>query len=61
MSSTPPNFDPASATPMPHDVVAESPRALDDDIALGWECANPSLQIDLWGAEGQAQPFSAAY
>ncbi len=23
----------------------------DDDIALGWECANPALQIEVWRAE----------
>lgn len=23
----------------------------DDDIALGWECANPALQIEVWGTE----------
>lgn len=23
----------------------------DDDVALGWECANPALQIDSWRDE----------
>ncbi len=22
-----------------------------DDVALGWECANPALQIACWGQE----------
>lgn len=27
----------------------------DDDVALGWECANPALQIDSWRDEA-AEP-----
>ncbi len=23
----------------------------DDDYALGWECANPALQIERWGQD----------
>lgn len=23
----------------------------DEDIPLGWECANPALQIECWGTE----------
>lgn len=34
---------------------AELPRAVDDDIALGWECANPALQIDAWRPEAAAE------
>ncbi len=26
-------------------------RPVDDDIALGCECANPALQIERWGQE----------
>ena len=30
----------------------------DDDLALGCECANPALQIDVWGREADAaQPL----
>lgn len=25
--------------------------AEDDDIPLGWECANPALQIEAWGTD----------
>ena len=30
---------------------------LDDDLALGFECADPALQIERWGQ--QVQPFPA--
>lgn len=29
----------------------------DDDFALGLECANPALQIEVWGREAAAQPL----
>lgn len=25
--------------------------AEDEDIPLGWECANPALQIEAWGTD----------
>ncbi len=28
---------------------------IDDDIALGCECANPALQIERWGDESQGR------
>lgn len=28
--------------------------AADDDVALGFESANPALQIERWGQEGAA-------
>jgi hypothetical protein len=33
----------------------------EEDLALGWECANPALQIELWGSEAVAQPLENAY
>ena len=33
--------------------------AVDDDLALGCECADPSLQIERWGQE--VQPFPQSY
>lgn len=33
--------------------------ALEDDLALGWECANPALQIETWGREPVSVPFQA--
>ena len=32
----------------------------DDEVPLGWECANPALQIECWGADeaGAAGPVS---
>lgn len=33
------------------DAGAAAPRAEDDDIALGWECANPALQFERWEPE----------
>ena len=29
----------------------------DDDFDLGWECANPALQIEVWCLEATAQPL----
>lgn len=29
----------------------------EEDLALGWECANPVLQIDAWAADVDAQPL----
>ncbi|WP_161799052.1 hypothetical protein [Caenimonas sp. SL110] len=26
----------------------------DDDCAIGWECANPALQIERWGQDEAA-------
>ena len=28
--------------------------AIDEDVALGCECADPALQIDCWGEEADA-------
>ncbi len=28
--------------------------AIDEDVALGCECANPALQIERWGQEAPA-------
>lgn len=33
--------------------------ANEDDFALGWECANPALQIEVWGREAATQPLQA--
>ena len=38
--------------------VAGAPFANEEeDLALGWECANPALQIEAWAAEAAAQPL----
>lgn len=29
----------------------------DGDYAIGCECANPALQIEVWGSEAAAQPL----
>lgn len=26
-------------------------RSEDEEIPLGWECANPALQIEAWGTD----------
>ncbi|MBG9387797.1 hypothetical protein [Caenimonas aquaedulcis] len=33
---------------------------IDDDVALGCECADPALQIERWGQEMQAFPLQAS-
>jgi hypothetical protein len=41
------------------DVHAADPAAArrdEEDIALGCECANPALQIEVWRHEAAAQP-----
>jgi hypothetical protein len=58
-----PSFPEQSSTP-PQAVHAAAQGALpgdDDDVALGWECANPALQIDVWGSEASAQPLHSFY
>lgn len=32
----------------------------EEDIPLGWECANPALQIESWGADEAASACAAA-
>jgi hypothetical protein len=47
------------ALPVPHTPAANAARnravelaALgDEEIPLGWECANPALQIETWGVD----------
>ena len=49
-----PSMSPAqNSSPVQHGgLAAGAPGAVDeDDIALGWECANPALQIDGWASE----------
>jgi hypothetical protein len=33
---------------------------IDDDVALGCECADPALQIERWGQEVQPFPLHAS-
>ena len=44
---------PSAAMP---EASARRPQA-DDDLALGFECADPWLQIERWGQEVQAFPL----
>ncbi len=39
------------------EAVAARPQA-DDELALGFECADPWLQIERWGQEMQSFPFA---
>lgn len=52
-STTPAN----SSTPAGASVEREAaPGAQpEEDFAMGWECANPALQIDRWGQDDGAQ------
>jgi hypothetical protein len=29
---------------------------LDEEVPLGWECANPALQIERWGEDAATLP-----
>ena len=44
--------------PAAHDVAT---AVQDDDVAIGWECACPSLQIESWRDAAAAKPFEAPY
>lgn len=54
---------PKSSTPMRSagEVPPASPMATEEDVAIGCECANPALQIELWGREATAQPLQQFY
>lgn len=58
-------------TPTPHQLphrlpaagpggAAEYRSAVDDDVALGCECADPALQIERWGQEALQFPLGSA-
>jgi hypothetical protein len=43
---------PSASAALSHGV---DPRATDEDeVPLGWECANPALQIERWGVDDEA-------
>ena len=44
---------PASAT-VQSMLPAEPARSAQDDVALGCECADPALQIAMWGQEAES-------
>lgn len=51
MAESQPSFSPSGAG-----ADAAAAHALDaDDVALGFECADPSLQIERWQAEAVPQ------
>ena len=46
---------PAPSAPAFADTAA---TATEEEVPLGWECANPTLQIERWGAEAPvAEPL----
>ena len=49
MDNFPAPLPPAAAAPM--FVGGGSRYAEDEEIPLGWECANPALQIECWGTD----------
>jgi hypothetical protein len=53
-SSNPPanSSTPANAT-VEHEAAPHTQPQ--EDFAMGWECANPALQIERWGQEDTAQ------
>ena len=52
-ASTPPNA--------PGFVTAAAQGYDEDDVAIGCECAYPSLQIEVWHSEAGAQPLHNCY
>lgn len=47
------NSLPAPMPMPPANAIAEARAHLsaEDEVPLGWECANPALQIERWGME----------
>jgi hypothetical protein len=52
MNRMPPPLIPPRAP----EAFAEAPRERmsDEEVPLGWECANPALQIERWGLDDSA-------
>ena len=52
-------LQPAPAHPTAPAAAADASArwSIDDDVALGCECANPALQIERWGEEAAAHPI----
>ena len=49
--------DPQRSTGLASNPLRDGPPATDEDEqALGWECANPALQIERWLHEMEAAP-----
>ena len=46
--------------PIPAAAAAVFLRTEDEEIPLGWECANPALQIEAWGTDEAAPACAAA-
>ena len=46
-----PDLQPDSQATVPAAVVDAASRAFEDEYALGFECADPSLQIEAWGQQ----------
>ena len=57
MQSSPSNAQAAHAAPPPGAADMLAGWQFDDDLAIGCECADPSLQIESWGREAAASPL----
>ena len=52
----------APSIPPLHGMQAAAPVGRDEyEDVLGWECANPALQIEVWRREAAAQPADCSY
>ena len=51
------NAKPSASTRMPEGTQVPAASYDDEDLALGWECADPALQIEVWGLEATDQPL----
>ena len=49
--------DPQSAQPSSRSGTSSerAPTSNEDEVVLGWECANPALQIERWGQDVPAE------
>jgi len=47
-------MDTISPAPMPPAANVLLRGGDDEEVPLGWECANPALQIECWSAEDAA-------
>lgn len=55
METTPPTLSPRKFNRPVSLLDALSSRPIDDDVALGCECADPALQIEQWQDEALPQ------
>jgi hypothetical protein len=57
MNASQHDAQPSNSARMPEGAHVAAASHDDEDLALGWECADPALQIEVWGLEATDQPL----